>query len=200
MEKNKTADAYYATEHHFKEAITHLRKLAKSTEALETCKWGMPVYTIDNKNVFGICRFKAFFGIWFYQGVFLKDPKNVLSNAQEGKTKAMRHWNFTSQEEIDDKSVFAYMGEAIENQKKGKEIKPEKKNATFSMPLELRKVFEKDAKLHEAFKGFSRYKQKEFAEYINEAKQEKTKLRRLEKILPLIKDGRGLNDAYRKTT
>jgi len=66
MEKNKTADAYYAVEHHYQEAIVHLRTLAKTTEAVETCKWGMPVYTINNKNVFGICRFKAFFGIWFY--------------------------------------------------------------------------------------------------------------------------------------
>ena len=197
MEKNKTADAYYATEHQYKEAIAHLRTLAKTTEAIETCKWGMPVYTINNKNVFGICRFKAFFGIWFYQGVFLKDPKGVLRNAQEGKTKAMRHWNFRSLEEIDDKGVLAYIHEAIENQKLGKEVKPEKKNASFFMPSQLKEALRKDAGLQKAFKGFSPYKQKEFAEYINEAKQEKTKFNRLQKILPMIEKGIGLNDAYR---
>ena len=199
MEKNKTADAYYATGHHYQEAIVHLRNLAKTTEAIETCKWGMPVYTINNKNVFGICRFKAFFGVWFYQGVFLKDPKGVLRNAQEGKTKAMRHWNFTSIEEIDDEGVLAYINEAIENQKLGKEIRPEKKGAAYAMPSQLKEALEKNSKLHTSFKAFSPYKQKEFAEYINEAKQEKTKRNRLEKILRMIEKGVGLNDAYRKS-
>ena len=197
MEKNKTAEAYYATEHLYKEAITHLRNLAKKTEAVETCKWGMPVYTVNNKNVFGICRFKTLFGIWFFQGVFLNDEKGVLQNAQEGKTKAMRHWNFNSIEDIDDEMVTAYMNEAIENQKLGKEVKPAKKNATFVMPEQLKSALKKDAQLNAAFKSFSPYKQKEFAEYLNEAKQEKNKLKRLEKILPMIEGGIGLNDAYR---
>jgi uncharacterized protein YdeI (YjbR/CyaY-like superfamily) len=200
MEKNKTADVYYETEHHFQKAIIHLRELAKTTEAVETCKWGMPVYTINTKNVFGICRFKAFFGIWFYQGVFLKDSKGVLRNAQEGKTKAMRHWNFTSIDEIDDEGVLAYINEAIENQKQGKEVNPKKKSTGFTLPQVLNETLKKDTVLNDSFKAFSPYKQKEFADYIHEAKQEKTKLRRLEKILPLIKGGIGLNDAYRRST
>jgi len=197
MEKHKTAEAYYAVDHSYKNAIGHLRTLAKKTEAVETCKWGMPVYTINNKNVFGICRFKAFFGVWFYQGVFLKDTKKVLRNAQEGKTKAMRHWNFTTIEDIDDDALLAYMNEAIENQKAGKEIKPEKKAATFKMPELLKEVIDKDPSLKNAFEAFTPYKQKEFGEYILDAKQEKTKLRRLEKIVPMIKEGIGLNDSYR---
>lgn len=197
MEKTKTAEAYYATDHHYKEAIAQLRKLAQKTEAVETCKWGMPVYTVNNKNVFGICRFKAFFGIWFYQGVFLTDPKGVLRNAQEGKTKAMRHWNFTALDQIDDDAVLSYINEAIENQKAGKEVKPEKKSTSFKMPKLLNEALQKDASLKTAFESFTPYKQKEFGEYILDAKQEKTKLRRLDKIVPMIKDGIGLNDAYR---
>jgi len=110
----------------------------------------------------------------------------------------MRHWNFTSKEEIDDQGVLAYIHEAIVNQKLGKEIKPEKKSPTFSMPSLLQNALEGDANLQALFKGFSTYKQKEFAEYINEAKQEKTKRNRLNKILPMIEKGIGLNDAYRK--
>lgn len=197
MEKNKTAEAYYQIPHHFQEGILHLRTLAKKTEAVEMCKWGMPVYTIKNKNVFGICRFKDFFGIWFYNGVFLKDPKGVLRNAQEGKTKAMRHWNFNDLAQVDDEGVLAYMKEAIENQKAGKEMKPEKKSTAFEIPQLLSEALKKEGDLQNAFDAFSPYKQKEFAEYIHTAKQEKTKLRRLEKILPMIKAGKGLNDSYR---
>ena len=67
------------------------------------------------------------------------------------------------------------------------------------MPSQLKETLEKNSKLHTSFNAFSLYKQKEFAEYINEAKQEKTKRNRLEKILPMIEKGMGLNDAYRKS-
>lgn len=197
MERHKTASDYYAVDHRFKEAIGHLRNLAQRTEAIETCKWGMPVYTIDNKNIFGICRFKDFFGVWFYQGVFLKDPKKVLRNAQEGKTKAMRHWNFSSAEAIDDEGILSYMNEAIANQKLGKSITPTKKSAIVEIPELLKEAFNEDRDLRQQFDAFSAYKQKEFCEYIVEAKQEKTKIRRLEKIIPLIQKGIGLNDKYR---
>jgi uncharacterized protein YdeI (YjbR/CyaY-like superfamily) len=157
----------------------------------------MPVYTINNKNVFGICRFKNFFGIWFYNGVFLSDPKKVLRNAQEGKTKAMRHWNFTSLEEINDVSVMNYLQEAIANQKLGKVLAPAKPNKEFSIPDLLQKALESDTELKTALDTFSAYKKKEFCEYIANAKQEATKIRRLEKVIPLIQNGVGLNDKYK---
>ena len=197
MEKNKTADEYYSREHHFQDEILYLRELALKTEAEETCKWGMPVYTINNKNVFGICRFKNFFGIWFYNGALMSDPKKVLRNAQEGKTKAMRHWNFTAKEEIDEKGVMNYIKEAIANQKAGKVLAPSKPNKKVAIPELLQQKLQADAKLKTSFESFSPYKQKEFCEYVAEAKQEATKLRRLDKVLPMIFDGVGLNDKYR---
>ena len=196
MEKSEKLEAYYAKEHPFKEGIAYLRAIALKTEAIEDFKWGIPVYTLDNKNVFGICKFKSHFGVWFFNGVFLKDPKKVLENAQEGKTKGMRHWKFQNLDKIDEKTVLGYMKEALENQKKGLEIKAEK-SKKVTIPELLKSELKKDSQLKAAFEKFTPYKQKEFSEYIAEAKQEKTKLRRLEKILPMIKEGVGLNDAYR---
>lgn len=195
MEKSEKLEAYYAKEHPFKEGIAYLRAIALKTEAIEDFKWGIPVYTLDNKNVFGICKFKSHFGVWFFNGVFLKDPKKVLENAQEGKTKGMRHWKFQNLDKIDEKTVLGYMKEALENQKKGLEIKAEK-SKKVTIPELLKSELKKDSQLKAAFEKFTPYKQKEFSEYIAEAKQEKTKLRRLEKILPMIKEGIGLNDAY----
>ena len=59
------------------------------TELLETIKWGVPVYTLNDKNVLGMGAFKSYVGIWFFQGAFLDDPQKKLINAQEGKTKAL---------------------------------------------------------------------------------------------------------------
>lgn len=195
MDKSEKIELYYEKEHPFKEGIALLREIALKTEANEDFKWSFPVYTLNNKNVFGICKFKTHFGVWFFNGVFLKDPKNVLENAQEGKTKGMRHWKFQTLEEVDEKNVLGYMKEALDNQKKGREIKAEK-TKKVTIPKLLQSELAKDSDLHIAFEKFTPYKQKEFCEYITEAKQEKTKLRRLEKILPMIKEGIGLNDKY----
>ncbi len=197
MEKAKNVESYYAEEHPFKSAIGTLRRLAQQTEAEETCKWGMPVYTIKNKNVFGICRFKSHFGVWFFNGAFMDDPKKVLENAQEGKTKGMRHWKFESEGEIHASDVLDYMKEAIQKQKEGKVLETKKSTTTATVPELLQEALDANPDLGAAFTAFTPYKQKEFSEYISEAKQEKTKMKRLEKILPLIAQGKGLDDAYR---
>lgn len=196
MGKSEKLNAYYAKEHPFRDGIAQLRELALQSGAQEDYKWSFPVYTLEGKNVFGICKFKNHFGVWFFNGVFLKDPKNVLENAQEGKTKGMRHWKFHSVDQIDEKGVLAYMLESLANQEKGLEIKVEKTKKVH-IPKLLQVELDKNSALKTAYDQFTPYKQKEFCEHITEAKQEKTKLRRLEKILPMIENGTGLNDAYR---
>ncbi|KQC31515.1 YdeI/OmpD-associated family protein [Flagellimonas eckloniae] len=197
MEKSEKLDSYFQEEHHFRQGICILRELASQTKSVEDYKWNIPVYTVGGKNVFGICKFKNHFGVWFFNGVFLKDPQKVLRNAQEGKTKAMRHWYFSSEKDIDKASVLTYMVEAIENQENGMEMVAAKNTKTIKPPTLLQtKLIESDA-LKASFDALSPYKQKEYCEYINEAKQEKTKIKRLEKIIPMIEKGIGLNDAYR---
>ena len=56
--------------------IEQLHAIIRKTSLVETTKWGGSVYTYQNKNVVGIGGFKSYFGIWFYNGVFLKDEKN----------------------------------------------------------------------------------------------------------------------------
>lgn len=199
MDRAQKVEAYYEEEHPHKNAIAQLRELVLKTKLEETFKWMFPTYTLKNKNVLAICKFKNHFGIWFFNGVFLNDPLDVLENAQEGKTKAMRHWKFSSASDIDTKSVMAYIKEAIVNQEHDRVLHPTKKKSTkpLAIPILLEQEFTKNKELLTAFDTFSPYKKKEFCEYINEAKQEKTKLRRLEKIIPMIKEGVGLNDAYR---
>ena len=195
MEKNKTVEEYLSKRENWKEELITLREILLSTEMDETVKWGMPVYTINNKNVVGIGAFKNYFGLWFYQGSFLNDDSKVLINAQEGVTKGMRQWRFCSADEIDKKLILNYINEAIQNQKDGKEIKAEKKN--LEIPQILNIAFDSDLELKAAFEGFTAGKQKEFANYISEAKQDSTKQKRLDKIKPMIISGVGLNDKYR---
>ncbi|MCM4168744.1 hypothetical protein KCTC52924_02436 [Arenibacter antarcticus] len=197
MEKSEKIEAYYSKEQTFKPGIAILRKLALKTALVEDFKWGCPVYTIEHKNVLGILAFKSYFGLWFYNGVFLSDPKKVLENAQEGKTKAMRHWKFTSDKDMDEVAIFSYFEEAIANQKKGKVLIPEK-NKDVKIPSQLGDALNNDPLLKANFNKLTPYKQKEYSEYIREAKQEKTKQSRLQKCIPLILKEIGLHDGYRK--
>ncbi|WP_103068051.1 YdeI/OmpD-associated family protein [Aquimarina sediminis] len=196
MQKNKSVEEFISKNKRWNEALLLLRSIMLSTEMEENIKWGVPVYTINGKNVVGIGAFKSYVGIWFYQGVFLEDKNKVLINAQEGKTKGLRQWRFNATDEIDSDSVFNYVQEAIQNQKDGKEIEIER-SKVIDIPEELRVVLMSDADLNDSFVGLTAYKQKEYAEYIATAKRETTRISRLEKITPMILKGIGLNDKYR---
>ena len=179
----------------WEEELLQLKSIIDKTELTETTKWGGPVYVYEKKNVVGIGGFKDYFTIWFFNGVFLKDEKKKLINAQEDRTKSLRQWRFTSKEEINEKEILEYIAEAIENEKQGKIIKPSKKEAIISELLEKEMI--QNPALATAFQKFSPYKQYEFLEYIESAKQEKTKLARIEKVISMILENIGLNDKYR---
>lgn len=197
MKKFNNTDEFLAAQTEWQAGLKQLRSLLLATELEETIKWGIPVYTIKSKNVVGLSAFKEYFGLWFYQGVFLEDPAKVLINAQEEKTKAMRQWRFSSEEEIDPALVTAYLNEAIQNQKEGKLISPAKPKAALVLPEELLQFLAENELLNTAFQKFTLGKRREFALYISEAKRVATKVQRLEKIRPLILAGQGLNDRYK---
>lgn len=175
--------------------IEFLKSIINKTELIETIKWGTSIYTYNKKNVIGIGGFKSYFGLWFINGVFLKDEKKLLTNANEEKTKGLRQMRFQSIEEINEKLILEYIQETIQNEIKGLRIKANKKNKITCELLE--NEFIASPLIKKAFDIFPPYKQREFIEYINDAKQEKTKVNRLEKIKPMILANIGLNDSYR---
>lgn len=129
----------------------------------KTTKWGADVFTYNGKNVVSYGGFKNFFGIWFYNGVFLKDKYKVLVAAQS-KTKSLRQWRFTSKNEIDKKKITEYINEAIEIEKKGLKIKAEK----FT-PIPISELLEtelnKDQNLKTNFEKLTPGKQKVYIVY-----------------------------------
>lgn len=160
-------------------------------------KWGAEVFTYNGKNVVSYGGFKHYCTLWFYNGVFLEDKYNVLVNAQEGKTKSLRQWRFTSKAEIDAQKIQEYIKEAIEIEKKGLKIQPQK-STPLPVPELLMLALRKDKNLEANFQQLTPGKQKEYIIYINEAKQETTRQNRIEKIKPMIIQGIGLNDKYKK--
>ena len=117
-------------------------------------------------------------------------------NAQEGKTKALRQIRFEKGDEINSEVLLPYVLEAIENQRLGKAIKAYRKQE-WIIPAELKAALKKDAELDESYCQLTSGKQREYADYISGAKGETTRISRLKKVIPMIKQGVGLHDQYK---
>lgn len=185
--------------HHYKwsEAIEKMEQIIARTPLEKTFKWGGDVYVFDGKNVISYAGFKNHFALWFFQGVYLEDEAKVLIAASEGRTHAQRQWRFTDVNQMNDNLILKYINEAIQLVKNGIEFKPVKAPPKVASGL-FAEALSVDKNLNDAFYKLSVSKQNEYIIYIDEAKQEKTKLSRLEKITPMILEGKGLNDKYKK--
>lgn len=192
----KNVEEYISCHSYWEEELRQLHEMICTTELEPTIKWGAPVYTLNDKNVVGIGAFKNHYGIWFFNGALLKENTALLVNAQEGKTKALRQIRFEKGDEIKPSILLPYIKEAIENQKAGLVIMPVTKKELV-IPEELSNAFADDKELERSFERLTSGKQREYADYILEAKKETTKLSRIEKITPMIKNGVGLNDKYK---
>lgn len=173
-------------------------EILRKTDLEEKLKWGIPIFTYNEKNVAAGHGFKDHYAVWFHDGVFLDDPYGRLVTATEGKTKALRQLRFTKEEGIDENLILFYLHQAIKNAKEGKTWKPERAKAdTMEIPALLQQALDENSQLKDNFEALTPFRKKEYIEYIAEAKQEKTKLARLEKTKPLLLQKRGLNDIYR---
>ncbi len=199
MERFESVDDYLDAKSEWRDELALLRQLLLSTELEETTKWAMPVYTLAGKNVVGMGAFKDHVGLWFFQGVFLKDNYDKLLNAQEGKTKAMRQMRFAKSDNLDRERelILEYILEAIENQKNGRELTPERQKAILDIPVEFQNELEKNSKIRNAFINLTPGKKRECMDYINEAKRQETRMKRKEKVIQLLMEGKTPMDQYR---
>lgn len=197
MTTQEKLENFYSKKSPWKQSIQLLRELLFTTDLSETWKWSFPTYTLNDKNVVAVVCFKHHYGLWFFQGALLKDNLKLLKNAQEGKTKAMRQLKYTSVNDLDLDVVKLYLNEAIQNSRDKKQVSISKTIQTVTIPVLLQNEMYNDPSLQNSFDALTAYKQKEYCIYINEAKRDTAKQRRLEKSISLILNGKGLNDKYR---
>ena len=191
---NTNVNWFFDKKTKWQEAYQELRELALSTELTEELKWGCPCYTIDKNNVFLIHGFKEYCALLFMKGAIMKDPKNILVQQTENVQSA-RQIRFVSLEEIiKQKSVIkSYIKNAIEVEKSG--VKVEMKKATeFKMPDEFQSALNEMKELKTAFENLTPGRQRGYLLFFGSAKQSKTRNERVDKYIPKILDGKGLDD------
>lgn len=197
MKTAKSVDDFIRNNQQWTGELQKLREILVSSQLVEEIKWGGPCYTYRGKNVVGLGAFKSYFGLWFYQGALLKDEHNLLINAQDGKTKALRQWRMTSAKHIKPALIKHYLKEAIANTDAGREIKADR-GQPVNIPPQLQSALRRHEGAEAAFQALGKGLQREYAEYVASAKRDDTKRQRIEKVLPLILAGVGLNDKYRR--
>lgn len=196
MKRFKSADEYFDAQSNYVEQLNEIRTTLINSPLEECVKWGAPAYTYNSKIVVGVGAFKSYVGVWFHQGALLNDHAQVLINAQEGKTKALRQWRVSEATPFNKQVLLDYIQQSIDNIDTGNEIKPATKKPLM-IPTLLDELFGSNENLASAFEGLNLTRKREFCDYINEAKREATKASRLEKIVPLILEGKGLYDKYK---
>ena len=170
--------------------IAKMRRVLAGLAMKEECKWGKPAYTVDGKNIVILQGFKEYFGLGFFQGALLKDPKKIL--VQLGQVHAGRVMKFTSAKDIRAKAatIKAYVREAIAVEKAGLRMKP-KRTSDFPVPEELTQRFRRDPRFKRAFEALTPGRQRSYLYHFAAAKQSATRAARIEKAMRAIFEGRG---------
>jgi uncharacterized protein YdeI (YjbR/CyaY-like superfamily) len=171
-----------------------LRQLCLASGLNEELKWGQACYDLDGRNVVLIHGFKDYCALLFMKGALLKDPKGILIQ-QTKNVQAARQIRFVSLADINKQkaAVKAYLREAIAVEKSG--VKVEMKSAAqFDVPEEFLNRLDDDPRLAEAFHALTPGRQKGYLLHFAGAKQSATRAARVEKHVPRILKGLGLDD------
>ena len=163
----------------------------------EDFKWMHPCYTLNGKNVVLIHGFKAYCALLFHKGALLKDPMDILVQ-QTQNVQAARQIRFTSLEQILtlEPILKTYLQAAAAVEKAGLKV-AFKTTAEFDMPDEFQARLDRDPALKSAFEALTPGRQRSYLLYFSSAKLTETRVARIEKCLPLIFDGQGLDDKNR---
>ena len=191
---NPKVDFFFSKAQQWQAEYEKLRMVILDCPLTEELKWGVPCYTFDGKNIVLIHGFKEYCAILFVKGVLLKDTEGILITQTEN-VQAARQIRFTSVAEIErlEPILKAYIIEAIDAEKAGLKVDL-KKTAEYSFPDEFITRLEEIPDLQEAFEALTPGRQRAYLLYFSAAKQSKTREARIEKYVPKILDGKGLND------
>lgn len=191
---NPKVDFFFNKAEKWQEEYRKLRKIILDCGLTEELKWGCPCYTFQKRNIVLIHGFKEYCALLFFKGALLKDAKGILIQ-QTKNVQSARQIRFTNVREIVKmQSILkAYIDEAIEVEKAGLKVNY-KKTSEFMIPEEFRSKLAKTPSLKRAFNALTPGRQRAYIFYFSAAKQSKTREARVEKCMPQILNGKGLDD------
>ena len=194
MKENPRVDFFFRKAEKWRKEFEQLRTIVLDCGVTEELKWGVPCYTFQDTNVVLIHGFKTYCALLFCKGALLKDVKGILIQQTEN-VQAARQIRFTHIREIVKMECVlkAYIREAVEAEKAGLKVKY-KQTSEFKMPEEFQKELRANPALRTAFNALTPGRQRGYLLHFSSPQQSKTRASRIDKCIPLIFDGLGLND------
>jgi uncharacterized protein YdeI (YjbR/CyaY-like superfamily) len=191
---NPKVDWFFDKPGKWREEYEKLRTIILDCGLNEELKWGCPCYTFEKRNIVLIHGFKEYCALLFFKGALLKDPKGLLIQ-QTANVQAARQIRFTNVREIArlKTTLKAYIKEAIAAEKSGLKVNL-KQTSEFAMPDEFKHKLDEMTGLKKAFAALTPGRQRAYLLYFSAPKQSKTRAARIEKSVPQILNGKGLND------
>jgi uncharacterized protein YdeI (YjbR/CyaY-like superfamily) len=191
---NPKVDFFFRKAKKWQEEFEKLRMICLDCGLTEELKWGCPCYTFQESNIVLIHGFKEYCALLFFKGALLKDAKGILIQ-QTKNVQAARQVRFTSVREIIKMKPIlkAYIYEAIELEKAGLKVNF-KKTTEFRIPEEFQNKLDEVPALKTAFNALTPGRQRAYILYFSQPKQSKTRESRVEKSMPQILVGKGLDD------
>jgi uncharacterized protein YdeI (YjbR/CyaY-like superfamily) len=191
---NTKVDFYFDKAGKWQEATEKLRKIVLSCGLTEELKWGCPCYMQGKSNIVLIHVFKEYCALLFFKGALLNDPDGILIQQTEN-VQAARQIRFTDAKQVTKQAAVlkTYIQEAIRIEKAGLKVEL-KTPAEFTMADEFRAKLDIDRNLEKAFEALTPGRQRAYLLHFSSAKQAKTREARVEKAIPQILDGKGLDD------
>jgi uncharacterized protein YdeI (YjbR/CyaY-like superfamily) len=192
---NPKVNSFFSKAEQWKEEYEKLRMIMLDfPELTEELRWGKPCYTLQESNIVLIHGFKEYCALLFFKGALLKDPEGILIQQTEN-VQAARQIRFTNVREIVKMKPIlkAYIQEAIEVEKAGLKVNY-KKTSDFKVPEEFQTKLDEMPALKTAFDGLTPGRQRGYLFHFSAAKQSKTREARVEKCMPQILKGKGLDD------
>lgn len=159
---------------------------------VEDWKWGPNYY--KEGMVCGFWHFKKHVNLVFFQGALLKDKKKIL--LRNPGNVHNRHIKFTDVNQVDEKLLTEYITEAVMNNEKGLKLR-ETVDKNVTVPEDLKRLLAKH-KLLAYFENLPYSHKKEYVQWIEGAKKEETRQRRLDSAIIKLKAKEGLLDKYKK--
>jgi uncharacterized protein YdeI (YjbR/CyaY-like superfamily) len=201
MNKDKKVDEYIDKSAEFaKPVLNHLRRLIHTTcpNVQETIKWRMPFY--EYKGLLcNMAAFKQHCVLGFWKAALMKDAKEMKENnsiamGNLGKIKSIADLP-------PDKIIISRIKEAMKLNEQGIKL-PERniaaKKSEIVVPFFFNKELIKYKKASHTFTNLSLSQKKEYIEWIEEAKTEETKNKRIDTSIEWLTEGKTRNWKYEK--
>ena len=195
MKTDPRIDAYIARQADFARPILeHLRAVVHEAcpECEETLKWSSPSFMYKGKILAGFAAFKAHatFGYWSGSQVVELSGKEPTAMGQFGR--------MTSLEDLPPRAtLIALTKKAMKLIDEGvKPVRNKTVKAPFTVPQDLRAAIDAVPPAKATFDGFSPSCQREYVEWVTEAKRDETRAKRLAQTIEWLAEGKRRNWKY----